>query len=380
MVVQPRFVVQARCGVMHAGIVMVIADYAAFGALRRVWLHDFGGSRGSAWFACGVMDTPAESSVCGCVQGAVVVASAPGSVMLSGEHAVLHGAHALVGAVSAFVRVRLVARTDRNVHFHSALGACDMTVDRIMCEPPFTFAGLAADVAGGGELTHGYDLFIEADMPADVGLGSSAAVTVAVYAAVYAYRHGTRPREDLLWQEARKIIRKIQGCGSGADAAASVYGGIVLYHQDEGVLEHFTDWFPAVTLFYVGYKTPSREVIEFVNERRSKAQSLFKELDTRMERCTDAAADALAGRDISRLAKALTEGQTVMDAYGVCDAATRDLLARLGGRQGGQGVKISGSGLGDCVLVIGGSAGDETIPFREIPITFSGEGVRVRWT
>ena len=53
---------------------------------------------------------------------ATIPSSAPGSLMISGEHAVLHGRHALVGAVDQRVRVMLTPRADDTIRICSALG------------------------------------------------------------------------------------------------------------------------------------------------------------------------------------------------------------------------------------------------------------------
>lgn len=304
-----------------------------------------------------------------------ILVSAPGSFMLSGEHAVLRGFTALVAATQHRVTVRLQARRDDVIAIRSALGAYEMRVGAIVAEHPFHFAAAAIEAGGGQHLLAGFDLVIEAAMPPDVGLGSSAAVTVAVYAAVYAYVHGYVPEEDALWRACRDVIRTVQGRGSGADVAASVYGGVFLYAQDDGVLEQWTCHLPEVSLFYVGYKTPTAEVIEIVEKKRLQSPEMFHQLDLRMEQATQAAAAAMRNGDMFALGRALQGGQEALQGYGVCDAKIDEVIACLQDACDVMAAKISGSGLGDCVLVLGNIAETVDIPFRQIPVSIDDKGI-----
>ncbi|MFU8779868.1 MAG: mevalonate kinase [Kiritimatiellia bacterium] len=306
-----------------------------------------------------------------------VLVSVPGSIMLSGEHAVLCGSPALVGAVSQSVSVRLCARSDDRIVLCSALGTVEVPIARLAMERPFQFAGAAIQAAAGPSLLQGFDLSIDAAMPDNVGLGSSAAVVVAVYAAVHVYVHGFVPGRHVLWRACRDVIRSVQGRGSGADAAASVYGGILLYAQDEGVLEQYSGPLPAISLFYVGYKTPTPAVIAIVDKHRSESPAVFAGLDARMERATRAAAVALRQGDVVGFGAALQEAQAVLAAYGVCDANIESLVRALLEQDGVQAAKISGSGLGDCVLAVGMVTQPERIPFRQIPVTIDTQGISV---
>lgn len=305
----------------------------------------------------------------------MIITSAPGSIMITGEHAVLHGARALVGAVDARVQVTLTPRTDRQVAIHSALGSRCTALDSPDASPPFQFAGRALALLGGG-CPSGFDLDITADMPPDVGLGSSAAVTVATLAALHAWRDGGRaPAPETLHREALAIVRSVQGTASGADLAAAVWGGVLLYKQDPAVLRRHIV-FPEATLIYAGYKTPTAEVIRQVEARRRDSHDGFRDLYARMDACTAAADAAFAAADWKALADTLSRGQALMDDLGVCDETLADIVRHLRAYPGIYAAKISGSGLGDCVLGLGRlSAG--ALPYRQIPIQFSARGTEI---
>lgn len=66
-------------------------------------------------------------------------ASAPGSLMLLGEYAVLHGKHALVCAVDKRMTVKLSPRNDSVITIRSALGEHQTSISRIKSVVPFQF-------------------------------------------------------------------------------------------------------------------------------------------------------------------------------------------------------------------------------------------------
>src|SRR5438045_3958935 len=66
-------------------------------------------------------------------------ASAPGSLMLLGEYAVLHGQHALVCAIDKRMTVTLSPRDDKKILIESALGHYETTLSDLKLVSPFRF-------------------------------------------------------------------------------------------------------------------------------------------------------------------------------------------------------------------------------------------------
>ncbi len=251
-----------------------------------------------------------------------------------------------------------------------------MSLDDIDPAPPFHFVGEVL-ARYRRKVPAGFCLHIDSGMLPDVGLGTSAAVTVALLAAMQVYAGQEQPcSPSALHQEAWSVIRAVQGQGSGADAAASVYGGIVLYRQDAGVLETFS-CLPTFRLYYAGYKTPTADVIQKVEAYRQAAPQAYARLDRRMDACSLAVAAALRQADLAAVARGVREGQAILEALGVCDEPLARMVTFFGALPGTTAVKISGSGLGDCVLVLGAGDAQRCVPYRQIPATFGREGVQV---
>lgn len=301
-----------------------------------------------------------------------ISASAPGSLMLFGEHAVLHGQTALCASVDQRIEVSLSSRADREVHIHSSLGTLQTTLDALEPRDPFTFLLRSLQVAPPEQ---GVDLNIRADFGDRVGLGSSAAVTVAALGALHALR-GKSIDPHAIFLEARAVIRSVQGRGSGADAAAATLGGIVKYRAAPLVLESYQGPTPPVSLLYAGYKTKTPDVIAHVDTLASAHPDATQALYEMMGTIGEQAFDCLRQHDMEHLGKLMNLHHGLQDALGTCDATLAHLVYSLRQQPAVQGAKISGSGLGDCVLASGDSTA-QVDGYQHIPVQLGGPGLLI---
>lgn len=194
-----------------------------------------------------------------------LVATAPGKAVLLGEYAVLDGAPALSLALDRRARVLLEPCSDeqcevaapqigeRLAGFRIRDGAMlawrDAGAAHRMLGP--TGSLLEHMVAHAGErfgvvqpfrlhIDTGA-LFIESSTgPVKLGLGSSAAVAVALDAAISAHASGKQAREspDAVLQRLLPVYRGTQrGHGSGIDLATSLQGGLIAYRVVDTAIE-----------------------------------------------------------------------------------------------------------------------------------------------
>jgi mevalonate kinase len=268
-----------------------------------------------------------------------------------GEHAVLAGKLALCAAVEQRVYVSLQPRADKNIClFSNAFPDYQTTVEKINIEKPYQFV-LGVLSAYQADLMSGCDIRIDADFSHTIGFGSSAAVTVAMVAAI---RQWLNLSIDLpaIMQSARTIVRQVQGRGSGADVAASTYGGIVSYRQDDVAPKTLTS-LPDLTAVYCGYKTTTPEVIKFVAERFKDKPKELVNLYEQIDFCTQAATTAWQRADWPLVGRLMSQHFKLQQSLGVSDTALDYLVNALQQQPQCYGAKISGSGLGDCVIGLG---------------------------
>lgn len=298
-----------------------------------------------------------------------LTASAPGSIMVTGEHAVVYGAPAIVCATAARVRIHLRTRADRRIFIHSALADHVTDLDTLAEHPKLRF--ILATLRQAPPAC-GLELNIVSDIDPTLGLGSSAAVT-ATLTALLAQLRGDVFDLLALHRTAHRTILAVQQRGSGADLAASLAGGMVAYTPvTENTLPRISALpLPPIglSLRYAGYKTPTAEVLAQIATRAAAEPLRYQELYARMGENSTATIAAISRGDWPESYRLLNDYQHLLEELGVCDAVQ---AAHLGAaRPHAHAVKISGSGLGDCILAFA-----DTPPPQHQAVVIDGDGLR----
>lgn len=281
---------------------------------------------------------------------AAIKTSAPGSLMLLGEHAVLHGKHALVCAINRRISVELVPLDEPIVRIESGLGRYQAPLENLVDHSSFRFV-LQAIRQHMESISGGFELRIESEFSADIGFGSSAAVTVATHAALFQWTQGDPPAAKTLFDAALKTVHGVQGRGSGSDLAASVYGGIVGYTIG-------LDFLPVevsipLTAVYCGYKTPTPEVIQRVEQLKAADPEKYERIYNEMDMSAVLAISHLRNQNFPAFGAILNRNQELMAEMGVNTPELQEIVAALQASPDVVGAKISGSGLGDCAIGVG---------------------------
>jgi mevalonate kinase len=274
----------------------------------------------------------------------LISVSAPGSLMLLGEHAVLHGRRALVCAINKRITVSLSTIDKRIFRIVSDLGTYESPLGELADHPDFRFV---LDAVRQYPLEQGIELNIESEFSSDIGFGSSAAVTVATHAALM-----RQVEPDLragfemeIFKRSLATIHRVQGRGSGADVAASVFGGVVAYRAEPLETVPLKQSFP-LTAVYSGAKMKTADVIRYLEERRALNADYFERIFDRMDASVSEVID-----DFSQLGRMLILNQKLMEEMGLCNAALAEIIQEF--RDLKVPAKISGSGLGDCAIGLG---------------------------
>ena len=269
--------------------------------------------------------------------------------MLLGEHAVLHGHRAVVCAIDRRITVMLSPRSEGLFRIDSSLGHYEAPVCALHDDPAFRFV-LHAVRQHANRIPSGVNLKIVSEFSAEIGFGSSAAVTVAVHAALMRFV-GMPFDRRALFDFALETVHAVQGCGSGADLAASVFGGVVAYSTKPS-FEPVPVSLP-LTAVYCGYKTPTPEVIQRVEELRKISPQKYERIYTEMNESAGRAIACLQNGDFSGFGRILNRNQDLMNEMGVNTPELQEIVAVLQSNPEIAGAKISGSGLGDCAVGIG---------------------------
>jgi len=290
---------------------------------------------------------------------------APANLMLLGEHSVVYGEPALACAVNQFIEIEWQANDDDTVCIESALANYEFTLEELkhaaledLEHPKLRFVIQALRVFAPF-LQHGLHIHIRSGFSSTIGLGSSAAVLAA---SLHGLNRITQQKLDrlTLFDEGLRIIQNIQGRGSGTDLAASLSGGLILFQP--GNSQHSTQIAELnpelaakmpLSLIYSGYKTPTAEVLQRVSEKWKTQSDLQNQLYRVMGEVTRNAYEALQQDDMPSFYQLLEAYQGLMESLGVSDATLSQILYQMRDCSSIQACKISGSGLGDCLLGLG---------------------------
>lgn len=281
-------------------------------------------------------------------------ASAPGNLMLMGEHAVLARKAALVCAINKRIRVTITPNDSQTIIINDEkLGTLQLDCKKITLMPPFQFV-LAALIQLQDKIKTGFHVEIEAEFSSTIGFGSSAAVTVATIAALSEWLYGKRLNSKKIFKLAKAAVLLVQGSGSGADVAASVYGGVLRYQCLPLKIIPLPSNLPEITAVYCGYKKPTKEVIALVQQQRKIRPQIYSNIFKAMHSCVIQATQAIRTADWHSLGALFMQHQGLQYALGVSDGTLDTLVRQLHAAPQIYGAKISGSGLGDCVIGLGG--------------------------
>lgn len=329
-------------------------------------------------------------------------ASAPGKVILLGEHAVNRAQPALAAAIDRRVRCTVVARPDDVFVFvredgqeaaaRDALlagkeeidrlresGAIDelraLTADDFFAPTRYVLAHVADRHA-----IPGLEIFWRSELPIGAGVGSGAAASTAMaFAAIQAAGEEPDPAEVafLAWQG--DVIAH-GGVASGLDSGATALGGMTRYTAAEGPRATTGERLTLVVAD-TGVVAKTSEVNTRVRRRLEARPSLMRLFGLIGLLVADAEA-ALAAGDLDRLGRLMSLDQLVLEKIGVSCPEIETLVdAALGA--GALGAKLSGSGGGGIVIALPPLGGADQVAAAmanaggsTIIVVIGGDGVR----
>ncbi|MFW0078807.1 MAG: mevalonate kinase [Coxiella endosymbiont of Haemaphysalis qinghaiensis] len=304
-------------------------------------------------------------------------AKASGSLMLLGEYAVLQGKTGLVAAIDKFISVTLEPRNDDRIFIDSALGTLSLNRQQITLQAPFEFVLATLAIK---KLPSGCNIKISSDLPASIGLGSSAAMTVALLTTLNRWLEKSSNKLKL-WQEALQVMRAVQGSGSGADCAASIFGGVIAFSNPPFSVTSLKGISPLAAV-YSGKKLTTARAINIVNSRRQQQPTDYQKIDEQMNELSIKAVQAIDTKNWISLGNLFNSGQELMKTMGVSNGILENLIQGLREQPYILGAKISGSGLGDCVIGVGKlipnffprNEEEKRLGVKQIPLVITSEG------
>lgn len=286
-----------------------------------------------------------------------ITTSAPGKLLLFGDHSVVYGHPCIVTAVDQ--RLYVSIRKNGEDIFH--LSAPDLGLEAY--SKTIEDLGKKDLPKGVRFIEHLYKRFLEqypqnegiivtthSEFSSSFGFGSSSAVTVAFAKALcelYQIKLDNKQLFDLCYQ----AVLDVQGVGSGFDIAAAIWGGTIYYVSPAKVVEPLNVENLPLVVGYTGVKADTPTLVRMVATQRSKDKHKIDDLFDQASLIVDQARPALMERNWSKVGQLMRQNQNMLADLQV-SSLELDRLIAAAEQAGAEGAKLSGAGGGDCMIAI----------------------------
>ncbi|KKQ01563.1 MAG: Mevalonate kinase [Candidatus Roizmanbacteria bacterium GW2011_GWA2_36_23] len=263
--------------------------------------------------------------------------SAPGKLLLFGEHSVVYGYPCLVTAVDKriFIEGEMIEGSEDQI-FTPQVKENKFVLEAIRIIKEKFQIKKAIRISTFGDFSH------------RVGLGSSSAVTVATLK-LLSELFGIEMSQKQIFDFSYEVVLNIQKVGSGFDVAVATFGKTIYFVKAGKVIEPINvDNLPLM----VGYSqikadTPTLilKVAEMHKIEKEKTEIIFQKITALVEKAKNNIANfELVGR-------LMTENHQLLKELGV-STEKLDHLVEAAVDAGAWGAKLSGAGGGDCMICL----------------------------
>jgi len=276
------------------------------------------------------------------------IASAPGKIILFGEHFVVHGTKAILAAIDKRVTVTTTFTDNKTIKVNSELGTIEVPISSSYEEVksefrPFVY--LANKMINSNQNVNGLEITIDSDIPIGVGLGSSSACCVAATASISELFNELSSEKILKMSiEAEKTIFPDT---SGADCTVCTYGGMIEYPSIEKIDSTFD-----LNLLIANSMIPhnTKNSVEKVNKFKENDEERFSQLCDLETKLIDEVITAMKNNDGTTLGLKMSENQKYLEEIQVSNDTLRGMISSL--KEISLGTKITGAGDGGCVIAL----------------------------
>jgi mevalonate kinase len=273
-------------------------------------------------------------------------AAACGKVILVGEHSVVHGQPALAAGLADALVLEAVEIDPRAP---TTLSIPQWQIDLTLApgvDHPVARAALEVLAHCDGPLA-GFAIRGRAGVPAQAGLGSSAALTVALARLVLG--QDADPAELV---EASLVGERVfHGNPSGVDSEVAARGGLLRFVRGQPPLPISMGAAVRFVLVPSGVARHTAVQVAKVQARVDRFPRIARPMLDALGAATDGAQAALQSGDLETLGEIMNVAHELLSGLDVSSSILDELCAAA--RQAGAlGAKLTGAGGGGCILVL----------------------------
>jgi mevalonate kinase len=204
----------------------------------------------------------------------------------------------------------------------------------------------------------GLKIKTESQFSAKYGFGSSSAVTVCTIKALSEIFE-VKMTEKEIFDLSYKTVLDIQGVGSGFDIAAAIYGGVIYFLTGGKKIEPLVAKKIPLIVGYTGVKASTSEIVKAVKVEMEKTPEYYEKLYDDILQVVEKAKTAMENSNWPEVGRLMNQNQEILRKfkapsveYGVSSEIIEKLISACQ-KSGAFGAKLSGAGVGDCVITLG---------------------------
>lgn len=295
--------------------------------------------------------------------------SAPGKIILFGEHAVVYGRPALAIPVTQVHADVEIADSDRpgiwidapDIHLHAELNTLPsdhpiasiihnfLFISRLSPSPRGKRVPFRVGARGEGHFPN-LNIKITSTIPVASGLGSGAAVTVALTRALSAYLDYPMTDEDTnaFTYEIEKIHH---GTPSGIDNTVVTYAKPVYFVKGQSI-ETFAVGKPfTIVIGNTGVSAPTKESVGDVRKLWEVDKEKWEGVFNKVGKIADDAREAIESGKLKELGELMNHNHMLLQELTV-SSPELDALVSAARKAGALGAKMSGGGRGGNMIAL----------------------------
>jgi mevalonate kinase len=279
-------------------------------------------------------------------------ASAPGKIILVGEHAVVYGRPAI--AVPLWEVTATATITERPAGAGCLLVAHDLGVRLPLAaatpDQPIALVVRLALVQLGQPSNPDWQIELRSAIPVASGLGSGAALSAALVRALYQHV-GRRVSPAQVSELVYESERFYHGTPSGIDNTVIAYGQPIWFVKGESPLAFALTRPLTLAIADSGIAAPTKETVAAVRQGWQANSAQYEQWFDQIAQVAWAAREAIERGDQAALGQCFNENQAVLEKLGVSSPALERLISAARAA-GALGAKLSGGGRGGNVIAL----------------------------
>lgn len=289
-----------------------------------------------------------------------ISASAPGKIILFGEHAVVYGVPAIAVPVNQVQAKAMVFANPTGppgeIIIEAPMIRLQKTLSELSEDDPLRVAIHGVLAALEISRSPACRLRVTSSIPMAGGLGSSAAISVAVIRALSSFLGN--PLEDSRVSDLAYEVEKIHhGTPSGIDNSVITYAKPIFYRRDPGecvpaLMETFQVARPfTVVIADTGIQSSTVATVGDVRRAYQAEPERYKRMFNAVGMIVEAAREAIESGYTEALGPLMDENHALLRDMGVSSKELED-LAQAARRAGAFGAKLSGGGRGGNLIAL----------------------------